>query len=78
MSVNPKGPDVSPLTNPQPDPNSTLTLQEVVCLKQFLEKGIRTDNFFFDSEKKVAIFIQKKLENIITETMKLINEDNKK
>ena len=71
------GPNINPVLDPKPEPDANLTFQEVMILKQFLEKGTRTEGFFLDVETKSIKYLHAKLENLITAVIKL-NEDEKK
>jgi len=56
-------------TNQSPvSQDNTLTFQDLVILKQFLEKGFR-ENFFNNQEKGGAVHLQTKLSNIIQEVL---------
>lgn len=67
-----EGPDINPVFNPKHQ-SDQITLHEAIILKQFIEKGIRTEEFFLPIERCEMEFLRLKLENII-EVVKLKSE----
>ena len=55
---------------------NTLNFQDLVILKQFIEKGFR-ENFFSQQEQQGASMELKKLQNIIQQVMDRNKKDNK-
>ena len=53
-----------------------LSLQDLMVLKQFLEKGFREESFFMKTEKQGLLILHQKLDNIITNVIKIIHQNN--
>ena len=50
-----------------------LSLQDLMVLKQFLEKGFR-EEFFSEPEKQGLLILHQKLGNIITDVIEMMNK----
>ena len=53
-----------------------LSLQDLMVLKQFLEKGFREEGFFFETEKQGLLILHQKLNNIITNVIEIMHNQN--
>jgi hypothetical protein len=65
------GPSINPSLNHLQESNNSLNLQEVIILKQFTEKAIRTEGFLLEIEKKQMELLRNKLSNLIETTLAL-------
>lgn len=62
---------------PQNSPEmNTLTFQDLVILKQFIEKGMRSA-VFMDQEKNALKILHKKIDNILLHAIELEKFKNK-
>jgi hypothetical protein len=60
----------------QPENSVSLTLHDLVVLKQFLEKGFR-ESFFNGQEMHGAVVIREKISSIIQEALVLAEKSKK-